>query len=80
LDQVIQCIDTLKTVLDTVSSSFEKAYSIILYIKDISFLKLIEGIFEDYSFDQPDLSQQIIQVSKLNHDYDLEISCSANLS
>lgn len=78
-NQVRQSIENLKAILTKSGSSLEQAYSLMLYMKDISLLSQIEDIFAEYTFLDQDISQRVIQVKQVENGFDIAISCSANI-
>ena len=77
--EVEQCLDKLQDILAKGNSSLDKAYSFIVYLKDINLLPQVEEVFTGYGLNREEILLEAVEVDKFCQDHDLEISCSANI-
>lgn len=77
--QVKQCLENLKAVLEAAETNLQNAYSFMVYIKDLDLLPQIEAVFSEYYADNSDVLQEVTKIDGLNEDVEIEISCSAYL-
>lgn len=77
--QVSQCMDHLRIVLEAAGTTLDKAYSFMVYLKNIDLLSQIEEVFEGYFSEREDIVQDVTVVDGLMDDHEIEISCSAYL-
>lgn len=77
--EVEQCLDKLQDILAKGNTSLDKAYSFIVYLKDINLLPQVEEVFTGYGLDREEILLEAVKVDQLYQGHDLEISCSANI-
>jgi 2-iminobutanoate/2-iminopropanoate deaminase len=76
---VRQCLETLKKVLESVGTGLDKAYSFIVYLPNLELLPEMEEVFTEYFTEEDDILQEVTKVEKLIENHKIEISCSAHL-
>jgi len=77
--QVRQCLDNLRAILEDGGSCLDKVYNIMVYLKDLEKLSQVKEIFAEYNLDKEDIMQEVIMIDQLNEEAEIEISCSARL-
>jgi 2-iminobutanoate/2-iminopropanoate deaminase len=77
--QIRQCLENLKVVLEASGTNLEKAYSFMVYLKELERLPLVEEVFQEYFTEKANISQEVTQINQLNQNHDIEISCSEYL-
>jgi 2-iminobutanoate/2-iminopropanoate deaminase len=74
-----QCLQNLEAVLQPAGTGLKKAYSFMVYLKDLEQLTQVEEVFAEYFSEQEDIIQEVTEIDQLNEGHDIEISCSAYL-
>lgn len=78
--QIRQCLENLKEILEIAGTSLEKTYTFMVYLNNLEQLPLVEEVFIEYSLEKENIQQEVMKVNRLKGNYEMEISCSAYLS
>lgn len=81
---VAQCLENLEKTLNEAGTDLTRAYSFMIYLKDMEKLPLVEEVFERYfcqieqaKSEDDVFLREVMKIDKLNEDHEIEISCSA---
>ncbi len=77
--QVRQCIENLRAVLEAAGSNLKQSYSFMVYLSNLELLPKVESVFAEYFTDKDEIIQEVTKIDNLNENHQIEVSCSAYL-